>query len=320
MLRPPIFCLRNAKKKEHHMNPIKQLAHSIRNFLITPILTQNALGPQYSDSVTQLQLMLTYQALVQSGKKLPHLSDTGFKVFSQVDEDGILLFIFSVIGIKNKKSVEICAGNGMECNTANFIINHGWLGLLVDGNESLVKQGQTFYASHPKTYVRPPKFVHSWVTRDNINGLIKENDFEGEIDLFSLDMDGVDYWIWDAINIINPRVVVVEYQNIIGPEKSVTVPYQDDFNAYDYPTTRGMPNYCGASLAAFTKLANKRGYKLIGCNRYGYNAFFVRKDEDDDLLPEVTVAECFMPPFMPPMITEMEERFLLVKDLPWVEV
>ena len=95
--------------------------------------------------------------------------------------------------------------------------------------------------------------------RDNVNKLLEENSFSGEVDLLSIDMDGVDYWIWDAINIINPRAVVVEYADIIGPEKSLTVPYSDKFNARQYPTTLGLPNFCGASLKAYVKLADKKG-------------------------------------------------------------
>ena len=157
----------------------------------------------------------------ESGSDLPDLRQLGFKVFSQTDEDGILLYIFSIIGTATKKSVEICAGDGIECNTANLIINHGWHGLLVDGNSALVKKGIAFYRNHPQTIVYPPTFVHSWITRDNINDILNKNGFKGEIDLLSLDMDGVDFWIWQAINIIEPRVVVVEYQDIIRPRESI---------------------------------------------------------------------------------------------------
>lgn len=91
----------------------------------------------------------------------------------------------------------------------------------------------------------------------------------------SIDIDGVDYWIWDAITVIKPRVVVLEYQDIIGPDKALTMPYSDDFDASNYPMTLGMPDFCGASLPAFVKLARKKGYRLVGCNRLYYNAFFI---------------------------------------------
>jgi hypothetical protein len=243
------------------MHALKRLARKARDFLIDPILQRN-ISTSHPDGVDQLQLHLAYRALRQSGAPLPDLPHTGFRVFSQADEDGILLYIFSLIGTVNQKSVEICAGDGIECNTANLIINHGWHGLLVDGQEALVRKGREFYNRNPHTCIYPPKFVNSWITRGSINQLLVSNGFEGELDLLVIDMDGVDYWIWDAISCISPRVVVVEYQDIIGPDRALTVPYHDRFNAYTYPTTLGLPNFCGASLPAFVKLAKTKGYRL----------------------------------------------------------
>jgi hypothetical protein len=299
------------------MNAVKRIAYRIRDFLVSPILMQQNSAIPYPDVVSQLQLKLAYKALAESGSNLPRLSEVGFKAYSQTDEDGILLYIFSIIGTKGKNSAEICAGNGIECNTANLIINHGWSGLLVDGNEALVKQGQEYYRGNRHTYVYPPAFIHSWITRDNVNEVLRDNGFDGEIDLLSIDMDGVDYWIWEAIEAVEPRVVVVEYQDIIGPEKALAVPYENDFNAYKYPTTRGMPNFCGASLPAFVKLANRKHYRLVGCNQYGYNAFFIRDPLGKKEIPEIPIKECFK---HPKVLWGMRERFPSVKDFPWVEV
>jgi hypothetical protein len=262
-------------------------------------------------------LQMMYRDMVRSGKEMPRLEDVGFKVHSQTNEDGILLYIFSVIGAHGRSCVEICAGNGVECNSANLIINHGWTALLVDGNEQCVAGGTEFYRKHRSTYVYPPTFLRAWITRDNVNDIIGEHGFRGEVDLLSIDLDGVDYWIWDAITVIEPRVVVVEYQDIIGPERALTVPYQDDFDAWIHPLTNGIPNFFGASLPAFAKLARRKGYRLVGCNRLGYNAFFVRNGHGDQYLPEIPVAECFK---HPKVLRGMKERFPTVKDHPWVEV
>jgi len=299
------------------VNPLREIAHRARNFFTRPV--QEPSGPNFSfaDVAAQLQLKLTYKALAESGKRLPDLKDVGFKVLSQTDEDGILLYIFSVIGTHNRKSVEICAGNGIECNTSNLIIHHGWSGLLIDGNETLVNQGREFYRKNRYTYVFPPAFAHSWITRSNVNEVIREHGFEGEIDLLSLDMDGMDYWIWEAIEVVNPRVVVVEYQDMLGPDNALTVPYRDDFNAYVYPVTQGMPNFCGASLPAFAKLAKKRGYRLVGCNQYGYNAFFIRNPLGASQIPEIRMEECFT---HPKVLWGMKERLRTTVDYPWVEV
>lgn len=292
------------------------LTKRLRIYLLEPLLVRH---PQYTapDAATQIGLSLLYKELARSGEKLPSLRDVGFKVYSQADEDGILLYIFSLIGTTNRKCVEISAGDGTECNTANLIINHRWTGLLFDGNLDLVRRGQRFFRKHPATYPYPPKLVCAWVTRDNVNSLIRENGFEGEIDLLSLDVDGVDYWLWDAIDVISPRAVVVEYQDILGPERACTVPYRDDFSVRDYPTPHGMLDYAGASLPAFVKLGKAKGYRLVGCNAYGYNAFFIKRRVGENMFSEIPIAECFN---HPRSIRRMNERFPAVKDLPWVDV
>jgi hypothetical protein len=222
-----------------------------------------------------------------------------------------------MIGIENKRCVEICAGDGLECNTANLILNHGWDGLLVDGDQAHVDRGSRFYARSRHTYVYPPRFVCAWITRGNINELIGANGFSNEIDLLSLDLDGVDYWVWEAVQAISPRVVILEYNDILGPERSWTVPYSDDFSSATYPMTNGTPNYLGASLQAFVKLGRHKGYRLVAVNRYGYNAVFVRNGLGERTLPAIPVNACFT---HPKVLQGMRERFPTVAHLPWVEV
>jgi hypothetical protein len=298
------------------MQIMKQLLARLADHLSRPV--RDALrGYAPPDAASQLALSFAYRRLLAEGAKLPPFADTGFKAYSQTDEDGLLLFIFALIGTTNRRCVEICASDGVECNTANLLINHGWTGLLFDGNPELVRRGRAFYQSNRSTYVAPPTFVCSWITRSNINELLRQNGCTGEIDLLSLDMDGVDYWVWEAIDAVTPRVVVVEYQDIIGPDRALTVPYAEDFDARRYPTTDGMPNFAGASLAAFVKLARRKGYRLVGCNRYGYNAFFVRHGLGEDALPEIKPGDCFR---HPKTTWGMEHRWPTVKHLPWVEV
>jgi hypothetical protein len=298
-------------------NPFKWLMSRWRAFLLAPSQQSLRRVASYQERTSQLALTLEYRRLARAGYPLPRLSEVGFQAYSQTDEDGILLFLFTVLGTTAKKCVEICAGNGAECNTANLIINHGWQGFLVDGDGDNVQRGLEFFRSFSGINVFLPRFIQAWVTRENINALFTENGFTGEVDLLSLDLDGVDYWIWETIEAISPRVVVLEYQNILGPDRSWTVPYTNDFNARNFPMTGEMPNFAGASLLAFSRLSRRKGYRLIGTNRSGYNAFFVRADLGEHLFPEVTVADCFCNPWA---TRAMQERFPAVRDLPWVEV
>jgi hypothetical protein len=241
----------------------------------------------------------------------------GFSVYSQNDEDGILWYIFSLAGTTDKRLVDIGCGGVQDSNTANLIIAHGWSGLLIDGDRRMVRAGRRFYSTWRDTRQSPPLLVHAFVSAENVNQLLIDQGTTGDIDLLSIDLDGIDYWIWKAIDCVRPRVVVLEFQAIIGPDRAITVPYRPDFRIGDYVVNKNAANYAGASLAAFVKLGKAKGYRLVGCNRPGYNAFFLRSDVGADCLPEVPAAACFR---HPERDAEANERWYSVNEMEWVEV
>jgi hypothetical protein len=260
------------------------------------------------DKGTQILLVLKYRELADNGVVLL-IREVEFRNFSQSGEDGILLYIFSFVGTTNRRVVEICAGSGFECISANLITQHGWHALLVDGSQDNVSQGTRFFAEHPDSCLNGPVYVHSWVDRDNIDALLLSHGFGGEVDLLTVDIDGIDYWLWEAITAISPRVVVVEV-NMTMSDASVTVPYRPDFEARWVSLEDGeagqaaMPGgtrhdffsryvvYIGASLPAFVKLARRKGYRLVGSNAIGYNAIFLRDDVGVEYFPEVSASSC----------------------------
>lgn len=237
----------------------------------------------------QQLLSRSYREALERGLPSPTLSEAELRCFSQNGEDGILLYLFSLLGTTNKKVLEICAGNGIECNAANLIINHGWSGLLVDGDERNIAEGRRFYSSCRDTFASLPTLIASWVTAENVNALVADPGFAGDIDLLSLDLDGVDYWIWKALTCVRPRVVVLEFNYRWGPERAVTVPYRPDFQV-----ARDRHPWCGgASLAAFARLGRQRGYRLVGTHRLFFNAVFLRSDVGAELFPEISTTEAF---------------------------
>lgn len=240
-------------------------------------------GSGGADRGAQLQLLLAYR---QMSGDLPAFADVEFRNLSQNGEDGILLYLFALDGMGTRRAVEICAGDGVECNAANLVVHHGWDALLVDGDPDLIARGQTFYAGHPETFRIGPTLVSAWVTRDGVNDLIAQHGYDHDIDLLSLDMDGVDYWVLDAIS-LRPRVIVLEYNNCIPAAEAVTVPYGEDFATIAW----AGDGFFGASLAAFDKLLTGRGYRLIGANRHNTNAFFAL-DGALSQLPAVSVTSC----------------------------
>jgi hypothetical protein len=273
------------------------------------------------DKGMQILLSLKYRELLHNHLPLPSFSDVQFRSYSENGEDGILLYIFSLIGTTNTTVVEMCAGDGIECNSANLILNHRWIGLLFDGDEQNVQRGKSFYARHKDTSWLRPTLVHAWITAENVNELIRSNGVAGDIDLLCLDMDGVDYWIWKAIDCIRPRVVVLEYNWIWGTEKAVTVPYSAEFVNTDPGGVRGGNGnvYFGSSLPAFVKLAREKGYRLIGCEAWGFNAFFIRNDVGEDIFREIEAAQCFEVP-MQRKARHADILKLMDPSWKWVEV
>ncbi len=200
------------------------------------------------------------------------------QVYSQNGEDGIIAEIFRRIGAKERNFIEIGVGDGLENNTA-FLLSQGWTGLWMDGSP---KNGKIIRQKLAKATSRGNlRFVESFLTAENVSGLIASAGMPNEVDLLSLDIDRNTYFIWEALPQIRARLVIVEYNATMPPWLEWKVQYRAD-EWYDGTF------YYGASLKAFESLGAKLGYSLVGCDLHGVNAFFVRND---------LVGDRFDPPF-----------------------
>lgn len=250
--------------------------------------------------MAQVALMQSYYK-DKLNNNLPEFNTTGFKVFSQFEEDGKLLYIFSVIGMGNKTFVDLGSNDGINSNCANLAIHFNWKGLFVDGDSKALAIGQKFYEKNPGKWHYKPTFLCSYITTENINKLLKENDYEGEIDLLSIDIDGNDYWIWRAIEAVQPKVVIIESQVAFGDNEKIT-PYNEqkslEFNDNDY---------LGASTKSLQKLGNQKGYRLIGTNEYGNNLFFIKNGIGEKEFPEINASETLSHPFAKEKINQFKK-------------
>ena len=191
----------------------------------------------------------------------------GRKVYSQSDEDGIIDEIFKRIGTSSRRFIEIGAGDGLENNTV-WLLRQGWSGIWVEGSPDLGRQIATKFASMIGS--GRLKILTEFVTRKSAARLAKEGAFSG-VDLFSLDIDGNDYHIMAAIETLDARVLVVEYNAKFPPPYRFVMKYDEDYR-WD------LTDNFGASLTAWDDLLRAKGYSLVGCNISGSNAFFVRTD------------------------------------------
>jgi hypothetical protein len=242
-----------------------------------------------SVGIQQRQLMQHYLVCKQNGQ-LPDIKTTGFKVFSQFEEDGILLYLFSVIGEGTKTFIEIGANDGINSNCSNLAVHFGWSGLFFEGDANLIKRGRKFFAKIPTPYHPKPKYVQAIIKRENINELISSNGLSGDIELLSIDIDGNDYWVWDAIEAVSPKVVLIETHTEFGTN-NIVVPYDPN---YMYPGKH--PIYHGASVIAMNKLAQKKGYRLVAASDLGINQIFLRNDLAVDEIPAINPASTLWHP------------------------
>jgi hypothetical protein len=251
------------------------------------LLTESVLGvhprrDRGADQVAQLLLTERWAGLLRSGDPLPALTEVEATFFSQNGEDGVLLYLFALLGHGNRTSAEICAGDCIECCTANLVVNHGWYGLMADGNADNIRRGQEFYAHSRHQWFDPPAVEHAWITAESAPDLLVAAGVADSLDLLVVDLDGMDFWIWKALADFRPRVVVIEVNPALG-DASLTLAYRADFAGPEVPVA-------GTSLAAAVSLGKELGYTFAGTERFGINAFFVRDDVVPAGLASPTVA------------------------------
>lgn len=218
-----------------------------------------------------------------------------FQVYSQNGEDGIIQEIFTRIGTTDKFFVEFGVQNGLECNSL-FLLLQDWRGCWLDcedRNINAIRQKFGFLINEKMLSVKK-----AFISAENIEELFYSLKVPKEFDLLSIDIDGNDYWIWNSIEKYSPRVVVIEYNAMFRPPVEFIVKYEA--NKF-FPST----SHFGASLKSMEILGSKKGYKLVGCNFNGVNAFFVRED---------LVRDNFLKPFTAETHYEPPRYFLLRKN------
>ena len=264
---------------------MKRLAQSIRTKRLAPF--EKTLAHE-NDLMIIGETLLDTKMVLWDTEKLPFIpknwNDYGFKVFSQNNEDGLLQYIIHHTEIPQKSFIEFGVEDYSECNTRFLLLHNCWSGMVMDGSEewmNALKKDSIYWK-------RTIQAKGAFITKENINQLISESGFSNRIGLLSVDIDGNDYWVLEAIDCVDPQILICEYNPIFGAKERVSIPYKCDF----FRTEAHYSNlYWGASLGAFTYLANQRGYKLVCINSIGNNAFFVKRNSSD--IPEISIEDAW---------------------------
>ena len=191
----------------------------------------------------------------------------GYKVFSQTDEDGIINEIFKRIGTTNKQFLEF--GVNTDFNNTTYLLFNGWKGVWLESSKKKIIKIEEKYSSFIKN--KKLKLFNKIITAENVNEELKFSKLNKNLDLLSIDIDGNELYVLNELKIINPRVIIVEYNAKFPPPVEKTIKYDPKF-IWDYD------DYFGSSLQLLENTLKKIGYVLVGCNALGVNAFFIKKE------------------------------------------
>jgi hypothetical protein len=241
---------------------------------------------------------------------LKQFQDHAYKKTSQNKEDGLLNYIYNDIGGSNKKGIEVCCGSGIQCNLTNLIHTHKLDCLFFDKSDKLMEKGLSYWDK----FNHQPHYINDYLTLDKLKEHIANFGFDGNIDILSLDIDGLDYWFMKSLKeYISPRIIVLEFQDIIPIDLSMTVPYKEKFSGWN-KWAKGGPNWSGASLKSFVELLDK--YNFVGTEPKGFNAFFIRKDIKTSI-PVIDDLNCTWEIRDKEKQDKLKQRWEIVKGLPW---
>ena len=257
---------------------MRRVLQGVKRLLQKTIGTEAAIEGRFallSREIQDVKLLAARQLIAQMKEMaaVANLRDVEFKVFSQFGDDGIIQYLVHATGIQAacETFIEFGVQDYKESNTRFLLLNNNWRGLILDSSEKWMAAvgGEELYWRHDLTA------VHAFVDASNVNPLFSRHGFAGEIGLLSIDIDGNDYWVWKAIDAVLPTIVVVEYNSLFGAERAVAIPYDPGF---DRAVAHHSNLYWGCSIGALKRVADEKGYALVGSNSAGNNAYFVRRD------------------------------------------
>lgn len=208
------------------------------------------------------------------------LNELDYKVYSQNGEDGIIDYLISQLNIQKPKFIEIGVGDYTEANTRFLFERTSCEGLIVD----IINNFETEVKKNLSIWKGNLQIVEKKIEPQNLISTLKDKNFYEKIDLFSLDIDGYDYWVLKELPKNFSKIIIAEFNPYFGSELQITVPYKKDFNRSNYHPS----NLCfGASLKAIIKLLADKNFKFIGTNLFRNNAFFINEDYKDKLYIEI---------------------------------
>jgi hypothetical protein len=240
------------------------------------------------------------------------LEDVEIKIFSQNGEDGIIDYLVKKLEIKKPNFIEIGIQDYSESNTRFLYEQYYSSGLVID---SQINLRENVLISGLNLWKGDLRIVEKFISSRNIKKVLLENcDFN--VDIFSIDIDGIDYWVLNNLpDTIKPKIIIVEYNSIFGHDLEVTVPDIENFSRDSYH----FSNLCyGASLKAYVNLMKFKGYYFLGVNRLRNNAFFISNNYSKETyfpnIKKLSMEECTNSLFRESRSLDGNLNYLSAKD------
>ena len=187
------------------------------------------------------------------------LNEFAGNVTSQHGENGIIEKVLEVIGKNDKWCVEFGSWDGKRCsNSFDLIDSKGYSAVLIEGDCGRFRDLQNTFKGNTKV-IPLNKFV-GFQKEDGLDSILKSTDIPVDFDLLSVDIDGNDYHVWQAVNDYKPKIVVIEF--------NPTIP-----STVEFVQPRDMSITQGSSILSIAKLGKSKGYELVACTKN--NAIFV---------------------------------------------
>tara|TARA_B100001540_G_scaffold316959_1_gene348345 strand:- start:547 stop:1473 length:927 start_codon:yes stop_codon:yes gene_type:complete len=216
------------------------------------------------------------KSLISDIKNIRNLNQTYFKVFSQDTEDGIIQYLLKSLNIQSVKFVEVGTQDYTESNTRYIFETMRCEGLIIDPYPDLKDRVNKIL----RVWKNRLKIHNDFINPNNINQVLEKNSFSKDLDLFSIDIDGIDYWVLEKISPKISKIFIAEYNPYFGAELEISAPNIEKFDRFKYHSS----GLCwGASLKAIINLMKKKGYIFLGTNRLNCNSFFISNDFVDKI-------------------------------------
>lgn len=252
------------------MNLLKKILQIIIDKISNKVFSNQILKRKFDDLKLQNGQMFSF-LLNTKINSIKNLDEISFKVFSQNNEDAILEYLILSLKLKNIKFIEIGTEDYSESNTRFIYEKYNCDGLIIDNTSNLISK----VSKHLDVWKGNLAIEENFVNKENVNILINKHFTDNNVDIFSLDIDGIDYWILKELPNDISKIIVAEYNPYFGPELEITIPYSQNFNRSEYHSS----NLCwGMSLRALINLMKDKGFNFVGSNSLRNNAFFIKNE------------------------------------------